>query len=909
MARTIERLFERFRRRGDAAALGRVFDRAAPELLGVAMHYVRDPVEAEELLQETFLTAIDKAEAFDASRRLVPWLIGILAIHARRALRARGRQPDPLRVMRPVASAVDEDGEVCERVLREIERLSDALRPVLLLRLQHGLEPAEIAHVLGASPGTVRSRLHRGLAELRSRLPNAFQERAGLAAPVLIGLEGVRANVMHAAQAASRTVAAAGAATGAGGSTWLGVLMVTKTQSVLAGGIVLALLLPFILLLDPFGGPQIEEPALGVLRNAPEHAAPSGPRTAPSLVGRSSDGKSAMAPAASVRRPVAESETKSAGEVAGLVTDSTGRPIAGATVRLVLRRGERLEPLDTATSDASGRYVVSLLGLSHYTPLMLRMADMLLWAEADGFAPANRIQVERPSGAAEPLYLGYNISLERRPVLAGRILDENRRPLHGATLYLLAPEGGRARGIARSDASGRYLASLPRTAAARFAAYHPLRGVSQTGRVEIKGPRVHEAQPLIIRATHHIEGVAVDPDGVPLGGLALETRRLPEPRRVPTGVAQQVRWRDGRAVTATDGRFRMPVPCAGAYQIRASDDLARAVRQNCRAGDTDVRVVVPGRRLRVRVRDEAGRPLIGAPVLLRGWSPQRAHRLADLEAGRIPIIDRFASSDMSRLQYLNSPEAAWTVVVPLASAVHLSVNVEGHAPAEHSLRVSDRPGQTNVELVMRRRPAQGRLAVRVVGPDGEPIRAFGVSVLSQTGNVMTHVRSDAEGRLPTVPVGTHAVEILAGQARDWLDERFQLTNYYVPERRRVTIPPVGEAAISVRVHLGGRIRLDLRGPATMNKKRLSLLRASLHHVRREEPIHLSMFVAEDEKQGLELHSRYYPGLATLVARLIEPDTYELRVVGKGITAAPRTVEIKAGTTTAVQVDVLDAIKK
>ena len=72
------RLFERWRSAGDAAALASVFDAVAPELHDVARHLDRRAGEAEDLVQTTFLIALERAETFDASRPLVPWLLGIL---------------------------------------------------------------------------------------------------------------------------------------------------------------------------------------------------------------------------------------------------------------------------------------------------------------------------------------------------------------------------------------------------------------------------------------------------------------------------------------------------------------------------------------------------------------------------------------------------------------------------------------------------------------------------------------------------------------------------------------------------------------------------------------------------------------------------------------------------------------
>src|SRR5688572_32726498 len=96
--RELERLFESFRRDGDVAALGAIFDATAPELLHVAMSLVPDVGEADDLLQETFLTAIERAERYDAGRRLVPWLLGLLVHHAKARRRLRQRVPDAARL-------------------------------------------------------------------------------------------------------------------------------------------------------------------------------------------------------------------------------------------------------------------------------------------------------------------------------------------------------------------------------------------------------------------------------------------------------------------------------------------------------------------------------------------------------------------------------------------------------------------------------------------------------------------------------------------------------------------------------------------------------------------------------------------------------------------------------------------
>src|SRR5262245_39186939 len=104
---TVEQLFARFRDRSDPQALAEVFDRTAPEVLRVALHLAGNPVDAEDLLQSTFASAIEGADSWDAARRLVPWLLGILTNHARHFRKHRHRAVVPERLVpRPALDPV-----------------------------------------------------------------------------------------------------------------------------------------------------------------------------------------------------------------------------------------------------------------------------------------------------------------------------------------------------------------------------------------------------------------------------------------------------------------------------------------------------------------------------------------------------------------------------------------------------------------------------------------------------------------------------------------------------------------------------------------------------------------------------------------------------------------------------------
>ena len=79
------------------AALGRCFDRAAPELLGLARRLVGSD-RADDVLQETFLAAIERPGSYERGRPLMPWLVGVLVNRARVARFDRDRVPDEERL-------------------------------------------------------------------------------------------------------------------------------------------------------------------------------------------------------------------------------------------------------------------------------------------------------------------------------------------------------------------------------------------------------------------------------------------------------------------------------------------------------------------------------------------------------------------------------------------------------------------------------------------------------------------------------------------------------------------------------------------------------------------------------------------------------------------------------------------
>jgi len=237
--RALSLLFRRYEERGDGRALAAVFDACARPLLELACHLVRDPAEAEDLVQATFLTAIQKRGTFDESAPLSAWLYGILWREAAKARRRAARRPDPARLggrVEPEPQELLAADEVPSAVRAALARLPRAQREVLEPLLFEGERAERIAQSLARSPGTVRSQIHRGLEELRRALAPRFAAYGALALPVR-GLAELRAEVLRAAGFSPATVATAPAVTLA---LTLGGVLVSKTVLAFAAAVVVS---------------------------------------------------------------------------------------------------------------------------------------------------------------------------------------------------------------------------------------------------------------------------------------------------------------------------------------------------------------------------------------------------------------------------------------------------------------------------------------------------------------------------------------------------------------------------------------------------------------------------------------------------------------------------------------------
>jgi len=242
-APSLESLFRRWRDADDSEALAEVLARTEGELIAVARRQARDDSAAWDLVQESWLTVLREARRWDENQRLMPWIVGILQIEARRARRDAARTPDPRRLDLPVAPPADAEAPAAEvRTLVEcaVAQLPVLYRDVTSMHLLQNLSHTEIAARTGREPATVRVQVFRGLAQLRKLVPASLSLGAALAvlapgseaarlAPVLDGAARLglgAASGAAAAATAKGTVASASTATTGGilagaGIAWL----------------------------------------------------------------------------------------------------------------------------------------------------------------------------------------------------------------------------------------------------------------------------------------------------------------------------------------------------------------------------------------------------------------------------------------------------------------------------------------------------------------------------------------------------------------------------------------------------------------------------------------------------------------------------------------------------------------
>jgi RNA polymerase sigma-70 factor (ECF subfamily) len=163
--------------REEPRAFVALYDRYFERVLGYARVRIHDGSTVEDVTSQVFTTALAQIGRFRGEGSFAGWLFQI----ARNAVLDTQRRsvPEPLSDQAAVVADADLGPEERLLALERAERLRTvvgALQPeqqhLLALRYGAGLAYDEIGEIVGATPGTVRVRMHRILEELRRRYPH-----------------------------------------------------------------------------------------------------------------------------------------------------------------------------------------------------------------------------------------------------------------------------------------------------------------------------------------------------------------------------------------------------------------------------------------------------------------------------------------------------------------------------------------------------------------------------------------------------------------------------------------------------------------------------------------------------------------------------------------------------------------
>lgn len=165
-------------RKGELGAFEELYKAHSGKLYGLVLRMVGNPADAEDLLQDIFLSAHRKLEGFRGESALGTWLYRLATNQCLDYLRSRAARTGQ------VTDTLDDDPRLPDAGTRpitdqrvakmDLERamaqLPDGCRAAFVLHDVQGLEHREVADVLGIAEGTSKSQVHKARLRLRALL-------------------------------------------------------------------------------------------------------------------------------------------------------------------------------------------------------------------------------------------------------------------------------------------------------------------------------------------------------------------------------------------------------------------------------------------------------------------------------------------------------------------------------------------------------------------------------------------------------------------------------------------------------------------------------------------------------------------------------------------------------------------
>jgi RNA polymerase sigma-70 factor (ECF subfamily) len=165
-------------RTGDLAAFEEIYRAHSPRLYSLALRMLGNPADAEDLLQEIFLSAHRKLEGFRGEAALGTWLYRLATNQCLDYLRSRAAKTSQMTGTIDDEIGLSEAGSrnIAEQTVakmdleRALAQLPEGARAAFVLHDIEGLEHREVAEVLGVAEGTSKSQVHKARLKLRALL-------------------------------------------------------------------------------------------------------------------------------------------------------------------------------------------------------------------------------------------------------------------------------------------------------------------------------------------------------------------------------------------------------------------------------------------------------------------------------------------------------------------------------------------------------------------------------------------------------------------------------------------------------------------------------------------------------------------------------------------------------------------
>ena len=164
--------------RGESEAFDRLARRYAKRAFAVANRLLQNVADAEDVVQDSFIAAVNAIDSFDPARPFGPWFMRIVVNKGLTAIRSRAVESKHVRnaeltesdAVAVSSESLRERAEIRDRFRAALKQLPEREQLIVQLADVEGFTSAEIAEQLAMPSGTVRWLLHQARASLREAL-------------------------------------------------------------------------------------------------------------------------------------------------------------------------------------------------------------------------------------------------------------------------------------------------------------------------------------------------------------------------------------------------------------------------------------------------------------------------------------------------------------------------------------------------------------------------------------------------------------------------------------------------------------------------------------------------------------------------------------------------------------------